>query len=162
MENGSGFCKFLNENQDELREILIQPFVDEEADTKFRRIFNNHACFLGCYDCIKDYSNFYYHEDLNWRLGLDLLFLAADAEEKNLFGRRHWREFIARYLSEKLDPTRPIISEAAEKLLIHPLWSDAHIRELLSQCGGVVTPVSIFEFVAEQTRSMDQARLRNL
>ena len=162
MENGSGFCKFLNENQDELREILIQPFVDEEADTKFRRIFNNHACFLGCYDCIKDYSNFYYHEDLNWRLGLDLLFLAADVEEKNLFGRRHWREFIARYLSEKLDPTRPIISEAAEKLLIHPLWSDAHIRELLSQCGGAVTPVSIFEFVAEQTRSMDQARLRNL
>ena len=162
MENGSGFCKFLHERRDDLKEILIQPFVEEKADTKFRRIFNNHPCFLACYDCIKDYSNFYYHDDLNWRLGLDLLFIAAEVGEVNLFKRRHWREFIAKYLSEELDPARPIVSDAAGKLLTHPLWSDSYVKKILVHCGGTVVPVSIFEFVAEQIHSMDQARLRNL
>ncbi|MBE6401670.1 MAG: DEAD/DEAH box helicase [Verrucomicrobia bacterium] len=147
LENGAGFCDFLFRRKELIREKLLDVFVGNNSMSKFKKMIEGHECFLACYDCIKDYSNLYYHKYLNWRLGVDLIYLAVDGETQIDFTLPHWSQFFGRYLP-KIAPTKPIVETVeGEILLIHPLWSDSYIQKLktaynISKTEDVLTYVS--------------------
>ena len=126
---------------------MLDVFVGNNSMSKFKKMIEGHECFLACYDCIKDYSNLYYHKYLNWRLGVDLIYLAVDGETQIDFTLPHWSQFFGRYLP-KIAPTKPIVETVeGEILLIHPLWSDSYIQKLktaynISKTEDVLTYVS--------------------
>ncbi len=75
LENGAGYATFFS------RPAEFTALLDDLL-TSFRPAWEHHQqagrpCDSACYDCLKDYSNQYYHPLLDWRLALDLAELAA-------------------------------------------------------------------------------------
>lgn len=150
MENGSGFCNFLFQNKKLLREKLLDIY-QYHSKSKFREKLNDHDCFLACYDCLKDYSNLYYHEYLNWRLGLDMICLAQDSDARIGFNLPHWERIIHKYIPVDSIPeslTDPIVIERSQLIITHPLWTDAHIEKTKDDYPDFKTE-QIFSFIAE-------------
>ncbi len=148
MENGSGFCNFLYRNHAAIKNDIINVYIEEDSKSKFKEMLKTHECFMSCYDCIRDYSNFYYHEYLNWRLGLDMLYLAKDENAQIGFSLTHWESFIRKYFKKFKAPSgvEPIIIDEQQLVIVHPLWSSEYIK--------IKTPTnyhskSIFAYVAE-------------
>jgi Lhr-like helicase len=128
LENGSGFCQHVFENDELLSRLLKEITLPE---SKFGKIFKDHQCFLSCYDCIKDYTNQFYHKYLNWRLGLDMIYLAQNKCNVPEFHLPHWQGFMKQHFPEEINPVKPIIEKNKKWLIVHPLWSDAYIKSLL-------------------------------
>lgn len=149
LENGAGFCDFLFKKKEEIRARLLDVFVDEKSSSKFKEILKEHDCFLSCYDCIKDYSNLFYHQDLNWRLGMDLICLARDEATEINFKLPHWERFFKRYFPNA-DRERPVVENEGRKiLLIHPLWSDRYVKNL-RKSAQAEEAISVFTYVSEK------------
>ena len=147
---GSGFCQFLFDHKSEFRKNLLVPFVDDYSDSKFKKIFNHHKCFLACYDCIKDYSNLFYHDFLNWRLGLDMIYLAQAPNSHIDFSLPHWNTFIEMHFPEVKDYSAPIIIEKQKILVTHPLWAESYITAMKEKNGiSSYAEKPIFTYVSE-------------
>lgn len=150
MENGSGFCRFIFDQKKEFRKQLLEIFTDHKINSKFQRIFQSHQCFLACYDCIKDYSNLFYHDLLNWRLGLDMIYLAQDNKCKINFALPHWHNLIINHFSNVKNLANPIVERNSKKFIVHPLWSDIYIQQLKSKYHiENYEEISIFTFIAD-------------
>jgi len=150
MENGSGFCQFLFDHKSELHKKLLDFFINEHSDSKFKKMLNNHKCFLACYDCIKDYSNLFYHDFLNWRLGLDMIYLAQDSRTHIDFTLPHWKGFIEMHFPKVTNSSAPIIIAEQKTLIVHPLWSQSYISEIKAKNDiSSYSEISIFTYVSE-------------
>ena len=148
LENGSGFCEYIYNARNKIRTNLLEVFTNQDCDSTFVKLFKDHDCFLSCYDCIKDYSNKFYHDYLNWRLGMDMIYLAMDSNNFPGFKMPHWKKFMDIHF-EKCDPEKAIIVEDKKLLIAHPLWSDAYINRIKAVANlNDYTAVSIFTFVA--------------
>lgn len=156
LENGSGFCDFLFHNASHLKKELLDVFNTDKSESGLKKLFDTHGCFLACYDCIKDYSNLYYHEYLNWRLGLDMIYLAQNSSCFIGFNLPHWKGLIRRYFPSVTDFSLPIAIKQSKTVIVHPLWSNKYIEELKHQnCLTDYSPESIFTFIAENKNWKD-------
>ena len=160
MENGSGFCKYLFDKKEEFRKNLLETFTDSQKNSKFWKMFQTHQCFFACYDCIKDYSNLFYHNLLNWRLGLDMIYLAQSKENIIDFSLPHWENLLHLHFPKVTDPTRPIVEKNSMMFITHPLWSDNYVDDLKKQYGiEEYDSISIFTFISEN-KGIDPRNLR--
>ena len=153
LENGSGFCQHIFEN-DEVLSQLLKDLTSSES--KFGKIFNDHQCFLSCYDCIKDYSNQFYHKFLNWRLGLDMIYLAQNKNNVPAFHLPHWQGFMKHFFPAEIDPAKPIIEKNKKWLVVHPLWSEDYGNSILEKNNLSMRdycPIPIFTYVLEYAQS---------
>jgi Lhr-like helicase len=66
LENGAGYVEELSK-ANRFRELM-----DTMLGRQFARRFEAHSCDSACYKCLKDYTNMYQHDILDWRLALDL------------------------------------------------------------------------------------------
>ena len=150
MENGSGFCQFLFDQRHNFRQKLLDIFIDKKSDNALKKMFEKHKCFLACYDCIKDYGNLHYHGDLNWRLGLDMIYLAQDLTNKIDFNLSHWESFVLQYKLNVESSSGALLDHTNQIIITHPLWTDMYVQALKAE-NHVETykPVQIFAYVAE-------------
>ncbi|MFA7229641.1 MAG: DEAD/DEAH box helicase [Victivallaceae bacterium] len=157
MENGSGFCNYLFQNSELIRKHLLDVY-SMESDSKVKKMFDNHNCFLACYDCIKDYSNLYYHEYLNWRLGLDMIYLAQDAKLHIGFDLPHWERFVTNYIPDYIPKSLrdPIVIPESKTIITHPLWTELYIQQQKDSIGHPeYKSEQIFSFIAENKNWKD-------
>ncbi len=131
MENGAGFCDYLLRETKCIKENLLDVFVSSKS-SHMRNFFDNHDCFLSCYKCLKDYYNQYRHDLLNWRLGMDLVYLASNPDIQICFALPHWKQFVSKYFtSARIFDRNYLLLDHANKILIkHPLWSSLYVEQL--------------------------------
>ncbi|MDD5699046.1 MAG: hypothetical protein PHH77_10565 [Victivallaceae bacterium] len=154
MENGAGFCDYLNRDATRIKEHLLDVFIASTANSSLKRIFERHECFLSCYNCLKDYSNLYYHEFLNWRLGLDMIYLALDAHRPIDFTLPHWKSLFERHFPNVTDYSAPILDREHKILVVHPLWSKTYIEKIRKNYGFQDYNIKpFFSYVSENTSS---------
>ena len=93
LTNGAGYSSMLGEPA--FMESFLR-YVLGEAGPASRVFFDpymhaDHAgCLTSCPDCMRDYSNLFFHTVLDWRLGFDLARLAADASAPIDFSPPYW------------------------------------------------------------------------
>ncbi len=81
LPNGSGFVRWLGENWALILSEATR--VDSPSDSFIGNLTSNHhriTCESSGYDCLRQYRNMSYHGLLDWRLGLNLLRVLANAE----------------------------------------------------------------------------------
>ena len=149
LHNGAGYCRHLVDPE-VLRRSVVEPLSDPGHRFLARLLAAPHArdaatrCDSACYDCLRDYANADLHPLLDWRLGLDLARLAADAGAAVDLDQPHYDglgQTAARTLAEVLggkadaltgtDGARhPAVLRDGRLLavLVHPLWSADHPR----------------------------------
>lgn len=160
MENGSGFCKYLFDKKEDFKANLLEAFSNPQKNTNFWKMFQTHKCFLACYDCIKDYSNLFYHDLLNWRLGIDMIYLAQHKECIIGFDLPHWKNLLQDHFPRVKDSSKLIVEKNSKMLICHPLWSDNYVEDLKKQYGiEEYDPISIFSFISEN-KGIDPKSLR--
>ena len=146
LENGSGYCNFLcgDKYRNVPYEAIIAPLI------KGGNIYNQLCtdkhmteCVSSCYDCIRDYSNQLQHPFLNWRLGLDLAKLSDKNDSDIDFQPDYWRLYIEGFVhnllknkDQKLESIKNqyVIKDRNNDIcgiLIHPLWSQNYVDELI-------------------------------
>lgn len=83
LENGAGYCRWLSEN-DNLYKLINKISNLEEGTIAYQWISPEHAnkCDTSCNHCLRDYFNMRYHGLLDWRLALDMAFLARNDSTK--------------------------------------------------------------------------------
>lgn len=64
LANGSGFSKNIFDKK---------IFTNEELDTFTEDLLQKNCCMDSCYLCLKDYNNRFSHDNLNLKLGVDLI-----------------------------------------------------------------------------------------
>ena len=123
-------------------------------------MFQTHKCFLACYDCIKDYSNLFYHDLLNWRLGIDMIYLAQRNGPIIDFDLPHWTNLLQDHFPRVKDFSKLIVEKNSKMLISHPLWSDKYIGDLKKRYGiEAYDSISIFSFISEN-KGIDPQTLR--
>ncbi len=149
LHNGAGYCRHLADPA-VLRRSVVEPLSDPGHRFLARLLAAPHArdeatrCDSACYDCLRDYANADLHPLLDWRLGLDLARLAADAGAAVDLDQPHYDglgDAAARTLAEVLGGTadtrtgadgarHPAVLRDGRLLavLVHPLWSADHPR----------------------------------
>lgn len=160
LENGAGYTDRLNAmNDSQKTDVFIRPLLpDGEFYDQLTQNVHKHNCDSSCYDCLQDYYNQKDHGILNWRLGLDIAHISADAAFIPSYQHSYWKELVQIGLkvykkehSEAVimhrDEELVIIDLSAEKgstgtragqdryALIHPLWSKEYTTQLLAQYG---------------------------
>jgi hypothetical protein len=138
LENGAGYSTFLGDpvRFDDLIRFIVgqngsppdvtfyQPMVSSPHETD---------CLSSCHRCLREYGNMAYHSILDWRLGLDLAYLALDSNTPITLDAPHWNSFLARiaapyFIGLDLTPATfaglpaGITTNNEAVILIHPLW----------------------------------------
>ena len=145
LENGAGYCNYLGQ-PDTFRKLVLDPLL--KGGSGYERLVGHSGdCDSSCYECLRDYSNAAEHYLLDWRLGLDLLQIAAtpDPEVPSLSG--YWAGVAGRAASavahgvtnaETADnPTCVVTDQKLFCMLAHPFWPRYHseISTLADQLG---------------------------
>jgi DEAD/DEAH box helicase domain-containing protein len=165
LENGAGYCNYLNS--------------DAGTDYATRAFFTNlspggalyetllvedhlSSCDLSCYDCLREYDNQWEHHELYWRLALDVVRISGDsAYTCSLLDSVHWQGFTAKIAlrmaeigkgsSNEVDGvTCYVQTKNGTYLIVHPLWTDEYIAELLRDVPESHPPVqakSVIELI---------------
>lgn len=141
LENGAGYCQHLSQR---LYDILLKPLLPSGwlhkrlHDAFHMQGRDAQGCDSACYDCLRDYNNAELHAILDWRLGLDLALLAADAGARVDLNALHWRllaEKVARSLARVFGAAEAVqleghwVIRTRRRLcavLTHPLWTPSH------------------------------------
>jgi len=138
LENGAGYSTYLGDPQrfeDLLLFILGQgvppndsfyaPLVDSMHETE---------CASSCHRCLREFGNMAYHSLLDWRLGLDMVRLALNANATIDLNYSYWTPLVSRIAGPyftglnltpaSLDGLQAGISSFTNEavILIHPLW----------------------------------------
>ena len=160
LENGAGYCNYLSgrEYPNVPYEAFIKPLI--KGGSLYDHLVNsNHGkdCISSCYDCIRDYSNQDIHNLLDWRLGLDLINLANDAEYTIDFNSEYWNQFV-------FETTKRILEKQCFKnirenngtligdtlydekfILVHPFWSNKFINEITDNQANKYKYISVVD-----------------
>lgn len=158
LENGAGYCNFLSGRRytNVPREAIIEP-LSEGGEIYNQLTSEEHlsGCTSSCYDCIRDYSNQNVHSILDWRLGLDIARLADSKEATIDFSVPYWHDYIFSTIRNMLESNRYTVEEKQGTLigkdpygdkfiLVHPLWTEKHVKFLIQRIGGEYNPLSVF------------------
>jgi DEAD/DEAH box helicase domain-containing protein len=133
LENGAGYSSQFG-NPQELEGLLR--FICDEGNSFLKPLVapdHRDTCRTSCHRCLRDFANMPYHPLLDWRIGLDMAYLALDRNASISLTSRHWPE-VAQYLvntyfkAHDLAPTKLAGQTAGVRnqiayLLTHPLWS---------------------------------------
>jgi DEAD/DEAH box helicase domain-containing protein len=148
LENGAGYSSHLGEPQ---RFEQLLEFILGKTDTKFiepiRRAEHETECLTSCHRCLREYGNMAYHPLLDWRLGLDMVRLALDANAEISLQYDYWisltdsiaPQYFAGVgcLHEVVANLHVGINELDKEavILTHPLWDhySANFGEALAQ-----------------------------
>ena len=157
LENGAGYCDLLSGRlyPKVPREAMLQPL--QPGGYLYEQLTDDsHSldCTASCYDCIRDYSNQSVHRLLDWRLGLDLARLAIDEKAPIDFSVGYWKHYIQHTVVSLLQKRGYDVcfregipfatrSDGTKVCVVHPLWSQGYINQLLNKVGGKPTPVVI-------------------
>lgn len=144
LENGAGYCNYLSgvSDSDIPVEAFIKPFEKGGRYYNFLTDPNAHMgnCSSSCYDCLRDYFNQRLHADLDWRLGLDIARLSADANLMIDFNSEYWKKSINDFVQlgifsgkTKIESTYIVELNKKRYLLTHPFWSDDYVKTLKAQ-----------------------------
>lgn len=153
LANGAGYCRFLAE-EGRLRNEIYLPLLSGSSDL----LLPKHAddCDSSCYACLRDYHNGKLHSLLDWRMGLDIVRLAAipgiTASSINL-KQPHWHGMGAkasRALARGIPSAKVQEYGGFETVwkdrrlvacLVHPLWAIDHPELLeLANTLGMAAP----------------------
>ena len=112
LENGAGYSTFLGQEQ-HFEELLR--FILGQAAPRWTRgaaagtfyeplVGQSHesACASSCHRCLREFGNMAYHALLDWRLGLDMVRLALDADAPIDLSTGYWSTFSETTLRELL------------------------------------------------------------
>ncbi len=161
LENGAGYCNYLSgrNNKDIPQKAIINPLV-ENGELYELLVKSKHCveCTDSCYDCIRDFSNQSIHSLLNWRLGLDIARLSNDINAKIDFDVEYWKPYIQNTISNILKQNGYCIlwingiltaenPEGDKICIIHPLWSDEYVQEIIGKIGEDIRPISITSII---------------
>jgi len=94
LENGAGYCAHLGQ-PDVFRELVLDPLLARGEANK-RLLAHAERCDSSCYDCLRDYGNTAEHTLLDWRLGLDLLRMAAEKNGRMPALDEYWERVVDR------------------------------------------------------------------
>lgn len=160
LENGAGYCNYLSGRRysDVPLKAIIEPLV-EGGDIYEQLVSTDHKneCTSSCYDCIRDYSNQKVHGLLDWRLGLDLARLSYDSKSRIDFTVDYWENYVFTTIKNTLLAQGFVIEQKEDTLvgtnqfgenicLIHPLWSNSYVDELINKLGNkTYKTLSVFE-----------------
>ncbi len=137
LENGAGYCRHLADPvvlRDEILGRLIR------SSHPFSKALEDHSneCDGSCYDCLRHYNNAEWHSLLDWRLGLDLARIFADANATVDLHATYWEPLAARAVEQAARILNaPDVGAIAgvpavwsgnqlRALLVHPLWAEDH------------------------------------
>ncbi len=142
LENGAGYSARLGQLDEfaSLLEFMLGRSTGADAE-RSRAFFDPYVagiheseCATSCHRCLREYGNMAHHPLLDWRLGLDLIRLALDANAQIDLAFAWWRPLIDRLAGpyfEGLNLTqtslgglRAGINAATSEVVIltHPLW----------------------------------------
>lgn len=159
LENGAGYCNFLSGRRypEIPYKAIIEPLSEKGPLTKLL-CSDSHMreCTSSCYDCIRDYSNQYMHNILDWRLGLDIARLAENNNAEIGFEVGYWKTYINTTILNQLLRLNYTVklhngtlcgtdSSGNEFCLIHPLWSGAKIKDISKDLDDNVKYLSVFD-----------------
>ena len=144
LENGAGYSTFLGA-PDRFEELLR--FILGQASPSWTRLCppdsfhqplvtppHSDDCVSSCHRCLREFGNMAYHPVLDWRIGLDMVRLALDAQAQIDLGSGHWSGLVARTaapyfgglnLAQRTFDTLLGGVDAFRReavILIHPLW----------------------------------------
>ena len=144
LENGAGYSTFLGQEQhfEELLRFILGQAAPHwthgaAAGTFYEPLVgqsHESACASSCHRCLREFGNMAYHALLDWRLGLDMVRLALDADAPIDLSTSYWSTFsetisasyfhglglTARTVSGLRVGANPYTNEGT--ILIHPLW----------------------------------------
>ena len=159
LENGAGYCNFLSGRRypEIPYKAIIEPLSEKGSLTKLL-CSDSHMreCTSSCYDCIRDYSNQYMHNILDWRLGLDIARIAENNNAEIGFEVGYWKTYINTTILNQLLRLNYTVrlhngtlcgtdASGNEFCLIHPLWSEAKIKEVSASLEGNIKYLSVFD-----------------
>jgi Lhr-like helicase len=117
LENGAGYVTEL------ANERVFARLMDVIHGKEFAERYDAHSCQAACYKCLKDYSNMYQHDILDWRLALDLANVVAGKAlpDRRAFALDQASAF-ARVNGWDLSEADgyPILSKAGERIIVAP------------------------------------------
>lgn len=158
LENGAGYCNFLSGRRypNIPKEAIITPLSEGgEVYNQLTSLVHQTGCTSSCYDCIRDYSNQNVHSILDWRLGLDIARLADNQDAVIDFSISYWSDYIFSTIKNMFKNSNYIVEEKLGTLigtdpygenyiLVHPLWSERHVKSLIQKVGNTYKPLSVF------------------
>lgn len=150
LDNGAGYSTYLSSEAGRpIAKLTLTEAFREGGRVYSQLMENEHAknCQRSCYDCIREYDNQQEHYLLFWRLGLDVAFLTENEEFiPSLSRTKHWQPSTQRLLQGALskrisdgeikeikNATFCIANKTHGIVLIHPLWSQSWINEILDE-----------------------------
>lgn len=141
LENGAGYSTWFSAEQGAEFEALLRAILAQDEDAFGARLLaaeHQRECLTSCYRCLREYGNMAYHPLLDWRLGLDMVRLALDAQAEISLAYGYWRELAEEVASTyfaglELDahivaglhvglPREPNDGARRARVLTHPLW----------------------------------------
>ncbi|MDL5047325.1 hypothetical protein QQ054_15000 [Oscillatoria amoena NRMC-F 0135] len=135
LENGAGYSTYLGEPN--RFERLLEFIVGQGSSSFHDPLVNSRhegTCTSSCHRCLREYGNMAYHPILDWRLGLDMAYLALDSSTEISLHTPYWRSLVDRIaksyfsgLDRKSDDLAGLpagIETLTQKafILTHPLW----------------------------------------
>lgn len=177
LDNGAGyasaysspakFTELLKEIQGTFGQFLLEPD-------------HSGTCATSCYHCLRNYFNRMNHQNLDWRLGLDLVDLLLGNRTTFDFATPWWQSYLSNLFVNRLsqitnetwhmvkDPSGPIFVDSKNKIaimLVHPLMNIRY-RALLNSRetirGRVGTEnlglLDIFEFERQPVTALQKIR----
>jgi DEAD/DEAH box helicase domain-containing protein len=100
LDNGAGYSSKY-EDPEELRRLL--KYVESNVVNSLLSDTHRKTCLSSCYDCIRHYGNRFYHESLDWRLGVDLLNLLINPESSITRMNSYWGYLLTDVLPIQLE-----------------------------------------------------------
>ncbi len=157
LENGAGYCNYLNSDAKIAREALIDPLrVDGRLYKELVLEKHREECMGSCYDCLRDYYNQEFHSVLDWRLAFDMARLSQQSGSEISFNIVYWKKFIEKIATKVAQKYKGTVSniesglyliESKNKrcLLTHPFWSKEYVETLKRKIDGDVSSLSVFD-----------------
>lgn len=145
LENGAGYCNYLG-RVEQFQKLLTQGDSDSEnmLAWQWMRFKHAHECDTSCNFCMRDYSNMSYHPLLDWRLALDMAWLATGTMSIDLASQwgqteNPWQHLVTGAIPRlmrnlRFGERRPIgplwgymhIDRPVALIEVHPLWQEEH------------------------------------
>jgi DEAD/DEAH box helicase domain-containing protein len=187
LPNGSGFVAWISENWNELLRAALQPSRDGFIRTMLSDS-HRRRCETSCPDCLRHYRNMTYHGLLDWRLGLGVVRLLADASYQSglvdtdvpelrgpdagqgwLANAQRLRDsFCAAFphcRPQSFGPLPGFVLSGREVIVIHPLWDDYRPHGRLADALAVCTtpqPLFLDTFNIARRMSASYQRLASM
>ena len=95
LDNGAGYSSNYS-SKEEFNNLL--EYSVKRLESLFTNGTHSSRCFTSCYDCLRSYSNRFFHDDLDWHLGLDLIHLLLNREISINLSAPHWDDLIKKRL----------------------------------------------------------------